>query len=310
MPDLTYPVLLLLMGAVVIVVLWRSGAFTPASVKAWTVIGSHHHLTDDRPLDERLADRMPSLANVFRETSVPRLLAIAQRRESLNTWLLKVAIYVIVAAVALLAADFVAGTRMGSLPFPVLGCLLVAGLFAPLSYIALRSEARRRQETINRAIAGSLTEMAILTYSGQYTVASALDFVARCHGDGALLGVLSGETWQKMSSPTEESKLMLSLRPDQLLSTVTIYQRIGREFDLDMFNELATNMRRIAEKGLVPSDVLTSLSAATGKKQLGEMTVKAEQAKPRMALAIGLMVLPLLSLILYPASVAIVSAFK
>jgi Type II secretion system (T2SS), protein F len=310
MPDLTYPVLLLIAGAALIVVLWRTGAFTPASVRAWTVIGHHHHLTDDRPLDERLADRMPSLANVFRETSVPRLLAIAQRRESLNTWLLKVTIYVIVVAVALLAADFVASTRTRSLPLPPLVCLLVAGLFAPLSYVALRNEARRRQDAINRAISHSLTEMAILTYSGQYTVSSALEFVARCHQDGALLGVLTGETWQKMSSPNEESKLMLSLRPDQLLSTVTIYQRIGREFDLDMFNDLATNMRRIAEKGLVPSDVLTSLSAASGKKQLAEMTVKSEQSKPRMALAIGLMVMPLLSLILYPASVAIVKAFQ
>ena len=310
MPDLTYPIVLLIVGAGLIVVLWRSGAFTPRSVRAWTLIGSHHHLTDDRPLDERLADRMPSLANVFRETSVPRLLTIAQRRESLNTWLVKVTIYVIVVAVVLLGVDFWIQLRTHRLLFPPLVALLIAGLFVPLFYLSLREEARRRQAAINRAISQSLTEMAILTYSGQYTVSSALEFVARCHQDGALLGVLTGDTWQKMSSPSEESKLMLSLRPDQLLSTVTIYQRIGREFDVDMFNELATNMRRIAEKGLVPSDVLTSLSAAGGKKQLAEMNVKSEQAKPRMALCIGLMVMPLLSLILYPASVAIVTAFQ
>jgi hypothetical protein len=38
--------------------------------------------------------------------------------------------------------------------------------------------------------------------------------------------------------------------------------------------------------------------------------VKTEQARPRMALAIGLMVLPLLSLILYPAAVAVSTAFQ
>jgi hypothetical protein len=77
-----------------------------------------------------------------------------------------------------------------------------------------------------------------------------------------------------------------------------------------MFDELATNMRRIAEKGLVPSDVLTSLSEATGRKQSADMAVKTEQARPRMAVAMGLMVMPLLSLLLYPAWIAIGNAFR
>ena len=151
--------------------------------------------------------------------------------------------------------------------------------------------------------------MAILTFSGAYTVSGALDFVARCHRERSLLALMADDNWRRLAT-TEDTPLALSLRPNQLLSTVTIYQRIGRAYDLEMFDELATNMRRIAEKGLVPSDVLTSLSAATGKKLTAEMTVKAEQSRPRMALAIGLMVLPLMSLILYPAAVAIGNAFK
>jgi hypothetical protein len=95
-----------------------------------------------------------------------------------------------------------------------------------------------------------------------------------------------------------------------MLSTVTIYQRIGKEYELDMFDEVATNMRRIAEKGLVASDVLTSLSASNGQKRLAEMQVKAEQSRPRMALPIGLMVLPLLSLIVFPVGVALLASFK
>jgi hypothetical protein len=205
--------------------------------------------------------------------------------------------------------DFVASVSSHQLPVPPLLCLVVAGLFVPLSYLSLRAEARRRQDAVNRGIAQSLSEMAILTYSGAYTVSGALDFVARCHRDRSLLALMSDDNWRRLAA-TDDTPLALSLRPNQLLSTVTIYQRIGRAYDLQMFDELATNMRRIAEKGLVSSDVLTSLSAATGKKLAADMTVKTEQSRPRMALAIGLMVLPLLSLILYPAAVAIGDAFN
>jgi hypothetical protein len=300
---------LLVLGSGMVAGMWRMGVFTPRSVVAWTRIGRHHHLTDDRPLDERLSDRVPSLARFFRETSVPRLLAIANRRESLNTWLVKVAVYVLIVGAALMTMDLFASVSTGTLPVPPLVCLLVAGCFAPLSYFSLRAEARRRQDAVNREISQSLSEMAILTYSGAYTVSGALDFIARCHRERALIDLMSDDNWRRLAT-TDDTPLALSLRPNQLLSTVTIYQRIGRSYDLQMFEELATNMRRIAEKGLVPSDVLTALSEATGKKLSADMTVKTEQSRPRMALAIGLMVLPLLSLLLYPVVVALGNAFK
>ncbi|TMC05518.1 MAG: hypothetical protein E6J41_21975 [Chloroflexi bacterium] len=309
MPDLTLPILLLVAGGAMLVAMWRMGIFTPRAVVAWTRIGRYHHLTDDRPLDERLADRVPSMARFFRETSVPRLLAIANRREGLNTWLVKVAVYVLLVGAALTALDFFASVSQGTLPVPPLFCLVLAGLFAPLSYLALRREARRRQDAINREISQSLSEMAILTYSGAYTVSGALDFIARCHRERSLVDLMTDDNWRRLAT-TEDGPLALNLRPNQLLSTVTIYQRIGRAYDLQMFEELATNMRRIAEKGLVPSDVLTALSESTGKKLAADMTVKTEQSRPRMALAIGLMVLPLLSLLLYPVVVALGNAFQ
>ena len=309
MPDPFIPAFLLILGSGAVALMWRMGVFTPRSVTAWTRIGRHHNLTDDRPLDERLGDRVPSLARFFRETSVPRLLAIANRRESLNTWAVKVAVYVLIVGAALLGVDLFASISSGTLPVPPLVCLLVAGFFAPLSYLSLRAEARRRQDAVNRGISQALSEMAILTYAGSYTVSGALDFVARCQRDRSLLALMTDDNWRRLAE-TDDAPLALSLRPNQLLSTVTIYQRIGRAYDLQMFDELATNMRRIAEKGLVQSDVLTSLSEATGKKAAADMIVKTEQARPRMALAIGLMVLPLLSLILYPAAVAIGNAFK
>ena len=309
MPDLTLPILLLVAGGAMLVAMWRMGIFTPRAVVAWTRIGRYHHLTDDRPLDERLADRVPSMARFFRETSVPRLLAIANRREGLNTWLVKVAVYVLLVGAALTALDFFASVSQGTLPVPPLFCLVLAGLFAPLSYLALRREARRRQDAINREISQSLSEMAILTYSGAYTVSGALDFIARCHRERSLVDLMTDVNWRRLAT-TEDGPLALNLRPNQLLSTVTIYQRIGRAYDLQMFEELATNMRRIAEKGLVPSDVLTALSESTGKKLAADMTVKTEQSRPRMALAIGLMVLPLLSLLLYPVVVALGNAFQ
>lgn len=309
MPDLAPPLLLLAAGLVVLFMLWRAGTFTPAAVVAWARIGRHHRLTDERPLDERLGDRVPSLARLFRETSVPRLLRIANRRESLNTWLLRVAVYVLVVTVMALGADLVVSLSSGRLPIPPLVCVLLGAVFAPLSYLTLQSEARRRQDALNRAIGQSLTEMAILTSAGQYTVSGALEFVARCHQDGGLLALLTGDEARRVAA-RDEMDLSLGLRPNQQLSTVTIYERLGQELDVEMLRELATNMRRIAEKGLVPSDVLTSLSAATGKRLIAEMAVRAEQSRPRMALAIALMVVPLLSLILFPTIVAISSAFK
>src|SRR2546421_530889 len=71
MPDPVIPVVLLILGGGLVAGMWRMGVFTPRSVVAWTRIGRHHHLTDERPLDERLGDRVPSLARFFRETSVP-----------------------------------------------------------------------------------------------------------------------------------------------------------------------------------------------------------------------------------------------
>ena len=140
-------------------------------------------------------------------------------------------------------------------------------------------------------------------------MSSAVEFIARCQRDRSLLNLLADDNLRRLAAQ-DTSFLLLSLRPNQMLSTVTIYQRIAREYQLDMFDELATNMRRIAEKGLVASDVLTALSAANGQKRLAEMQVKAEQARPRMALPIGLMVLPLLSLIVFPIGVALLASFK
>jgi Type II secretion system (T2SS), protein F len=306
---MVYGVLLVLVAVLLGVLMWRAGIFTPAAVVAWQRIGRHHHLIDDRPLEERLGERMPSLAGFFRQSSIPRLLTIANRGEDMNTWLVKVTILTLLISVLLLAVDFVSSIFFGVLVLPPLLCLLIAAGFGILQFLALQREARHRQEAVNRAIAQALTEMAILTYGGGYTVSSALEFVARCQRDRSLLSLISGDTWQRLAAQ-DQTSLLLSLRPNQMLSTVTIYERIAREYDLVMFGEVATNMRRIAEKGLVPSDVLTSLSAANGQKRLAEMQVRAEQARPRLALPIGMMVLPLLSLIVYPIAVALLASFK
>ena len=306
---MAYGILLLLVASVLGLLMWRAGIFTPPAAVAWQRIGRHHHLIDDRPLEERLGERMPFLAGFFRQSSIPRLLTIANRGEDMNTWLVKVSVLTLLVAVLLLAVDFASSLLLHVLILPPLLCLLIAGGFAILQFLALQREARHRQEAVNRSIAQALTEMAILTYGGGYTVASALEFVARCQRDRSLLSFLTGDTWQRVAAQ-DQTSLLLTLRPNQMLSTVTIYERIAREYDLEMFAELAVNMRRIAEKGLVPSDVLTSLSASNGQKRLAEMQVKAEQARPRLALPIGMMVLPLLSLIVFPIGLALLASFK
>jgi hypothetical protein len=309
MPDPVLPALLLVAGCVMLAGLWRLGVFTPRAVRAWSRIGRHHHLIDERPLDERLGDRMPSLASLVRATSVSRLLAIAHRGESPRRWLVKVAISVLVVGAALTAVDFAGGAVAGRLPVPPLVGAAIAGLFVPLSYVSLRGEARRRRDAIDRAIAQSLSEMAILTSGGAYTVPEALELVARCHRDRSLLELMTGDGWRRLAG-TEETPPALGLGPDQLPGAATVYQRIGRAYGLQMLEGLATSVRGVAGQGLPPADVLTSLSEATGKKLIADLAVATEQARPRMALAIGLMVLPLLSLILYPAAVAIETAFQ
>jgi len=306
---MVYALLLVLAAGILGLALWRAGAFTPAAAAAWRRIGRHHHLVDDRRLEERLGERLPFLAGFFKQSSIPRLLAIANRTEDMNTWLVKVTILTLLVAVLLLAIDLVFGITFRVLPGPPLLCLILAGGLAILQFFSLQRQARERQEAVNRSIAHSLTEMAILTYGGGYTVSSAVEFIARCQRDRSLLNLLADDNLRRLAAQ-DTSFLLLSLRPNQMLSTVTIYQRIAREYQLDMFDELATNMRRIAEKGLVASDVLTALSAANGQKRLAEMQVKAEQARPRMALPIGLMVLPLLSLIVFPIGVALLASFK
>src|ERR1051326_7421703 len=205
----------------------------------------------------------------------------------------------------MLSVELVVSLASGRLPVPPIACLIVGALFVPLSYLTLQGEARRRQDAVNRSIAQSLTEMAILTYAGQYTVSSALEFVARCHRQRVLLDLLATTDQVRQPGPQDLGLNLGGMRSNQLLSTVTIYDRLGLDYDVEMFCELATNMRRIAEKGLIPAHVLTSLSVASGKRQIAAQTVKTEQARPRMALAIGLMVLPLLSLILFPAAMSI-----
>jgi hypothetical protein len=306
---MAYGILLLVVAGLLGLLMWRARIFTPPAAVAWERIGRHHHLIDDRPLEERLGERMPFLAGFFRQSSIPRLLVIANRSEDMNTWLVKVTILTLLVSVLLLAVDFTSSVFLHVLILPPLLCLIIAAGFGLLQFLALQREARRRQEAINRSIAQALSEMAILTYGGGYTVSSALEFVARCQRDRSLLSLLAGDTWQRLAAQ-DQSSLLLSLRPNQMLSTVTIYERIAHEYDLEMFGELATNMRRIAEKGLVPSDVLTSLSASNGQKRLAEMQVKAEQARPRLALPIGLMVLPLLSLIVFPIGLALLASFK
>jgi peptidoglycan/LPS O-acetylase OafA/YrhL len=175
-----YAIVLVLVACALGFATWRAGAFTPAATAAWNRIGRHHHLIDDRPLEERLGDRMPFLAGFFRQSSIPRLLAIANRKEDMNTWLVKTAVLTLVIAVLLTAVDLSFSIRYHALPIPLLLCLVIAAAFAILQFLSLQREARRRQDAINRSIAQSLTEMAILTYGGGSSSSPAAIATGRC----------------------------------------------------------------------------------------------------------------------------------
>jgi hypothetical protein len=55
--------------------------------------------------------------------------------------------------------------------------------------------------------------------------------------------------------------------------------------------------------------VLTNLARSVGAERLAEMQVRSEQSKFRQAIPIGLMILPLIGLIGYPAWASLSRAF-
>src|SRR5579859_3956830 len=281
MPELfIWPLVIAASGSACLLGLWRVGVLAPPAVTSWNRIGRHHKLVDPRPLPERWGDQVPLLKVVYREANVPRLLAIAGRRESGTAWATRTIGLSLGAAVAALMVDWALG-RSTALPAPPGLALLPIVIGPMLGYLALRRTARRRQEQLQIALSQSLSELAILTFNGQTTIDAALRLVARAHLDGTLHGLLKDDGWRQLTEAGGDAQ---SRAGRALISTPTIYEGIGQSYDVPMFILLASGMRRINDKGMPARRMLTSLARTVGEARLAEMAVRTEQARVRLAI--------------------------
>lgn len=306
---LVLPGLILACGGVVGLGLWRSGALTPPEVAAWSRVGRNHGLIDERPLSERLGRRAPFLRRFQEAADIARLLAVAGRTQSATAWVLLSAGLALLAVLAGLALDL-AGLAGGSglLPLPPLDALLFGAVAFTVRYLLLRVAAGRRQAGLEAGLSGALTEIAILTYTRQMSVEQSVDLLARAQADGWLWGLIGDERWRELAAtgPTASGPF----GEPTFLSAASVYERIGHSYGVPMFALLGSTMRRIDDKGLPPRTALTNLARAVGAGRLADMQVRSEQSRFRQAIPIGLMVLPLVLLIGYPAWATLSLAFR
>jgi hypothetical protein len=195
----------------------------------------------------------------------------------------------------------------GELPFPLVYCIGLGGVAFTTGYLLLRIAAQRRQAAIQAGLSGALTELAILTYNHQMSIDHALDLLARSQADGHLWGLMRDEDWRRLV--VMDASRLVPFREQPFTSVASLYEKIGQAYGVPMFSLLGSTMRRIDDKGLSPRSVLTNLARAVGTNAIADMQVRSEQSKFRQAVPIGLMILPLMLLIGYPAWVSLSRAF-
>ncbi|HYW25162.1 MAG TPA: hypothetical protein VE953_13430 [Terriglobales bacterium] len=307
MSILLFPALILGAAAVLGAALWRAGALTPPPVVAWNRVGRNHGLLDDRPLTERLGERAPFVRRFDDAANIPRLLAIAGRTESATGWMLRTVALSLLVTLAGFALELLGLSTGGELPFPLIYCIGLGGIAFTVGYLLLRIAAQRRQAAIQAGLSGALTELAILTYNHQMSIDHALDLLARAQVDGHLWGLIRDEDWRRLV--VLDASRLQPFHEQPFASVASIYERIGHAYGVPIFALLGSTMRRIDDKGLAPRSVLTNLARAVGADAIAEMQVRSEQSKFRQAVPIGLMILPLMLLIGYPAWVSLSKAF-
>jgi len=304
---LLFPALIVGAGVLLALVLWRLGALTSPAVVAWHRVGRNHGLIDDRPLTERLGQRAPFVRRFDEAANIPRLLAVAGKTESATAWILRNVAIALTVLLLGLAVDLVGLAARHRLAYPVVYCLGFGAIAFLIGYLLLRIAAKRRQAGLQLGLGGALTEIAILTYTRQMSIEQSLDLLARAQMDGYLWGLLRDEGWRRLV--VLDFSPLLPFRDQPFVSAASIYEKIGSSYGVPMFTLLASNMRRIDDKGLSPRSVLTNLAKAVGANNLADMQVRSEQSKFRQAVPIGLMILPLMLLIGYPAWVSLSRAF-
>ncbi len=301
------PLLILLAGAGLLAVIWRLGVLTPPPVAAWQKIGSHYGFVEDRSLTERLAEQAPFVKRLDDAFNIPRLLALAGRSESGTAWALRNLALSITVVVAFLGFELLSALLVGTAPLAIWdGFLFGLALFV-VRWLILRLAARRRRQGIDDGLAEAMTELAILTYTTQVPVDQALEILARAQEDGHLWGLLKDENWKQLVNLDRNRAGVLS-RPIAP-STALIYERIGEAYELPMFSLLAASVRRIGERGQESRSVFTNLARSVGQRKLAAMQTASERSRFLQAVPLGLMIVPLITLIGYGAWITFIKAF-
>jgi hypothetical protein len=302
------PVLILLAGGAGLLVLWRTGMWTPPSVRRFRVLARRNGIVVGHPVSERLVAGVPFVKDLRAATDIERLLGIAGRRETPAAWALGVLGTGLLATVALLGLDLAGWAAQGRLAFPPGLCFLFGVLWPVLGSIRLRNAAARRQQGLATALEHSFTELAMLTYTRQMPIEAALeDLIAPSQLDGHLRDLFAGESWRRLVR--FESVGLPEFDRQLLASHTAIYEGIATGFGVPAFHVLAGSMRRINDKGQTPSEVLTNLASLVAENELGEMMVRSEQSRARQALPVGLLVIPLLVLIGFPVLAGLARVF-
>lgn len=305
--------LVLLVGALGLFVLWRLGAWTPASVRTFRRLAARHGIRVRTPLAERVLGRTPALRRLQEATDVGRLLLVAGRPAGAAAWTLRQVGLAVVMTAIMLAMDAVTLAADGRLAFPPYLAFVFGLAWWLLGYVRLRNAAQRRRDRLERAVQQSFVELALLTSTRQLPVAVAFEeVVAPSQSDQALLELFRGEAWRplvdEVQARTAPPAAVPALGPT-LRSTAEIYTAIGDSFGVPSLALLGTNLHRINDKGQAPAEVLTALARTAADDQVAAMLVRTEQARVRQAIPVGLMVLPLLALIGFPLIVSLQALF-
>lgn len=305
--------LVLLVGVLGLFVLWRLGAWTPASVRTFRRLAARHGIRVQTPLAERVLGRTPALRRLQEATDVGRLLLVAGRPAGAAAWTLRQVGLAVVMTAIMLAMDAVTLAADGRLAFPPYLAFAFGLAWWLLGYVRLRNAAQRRRDRLERAVQQSFVELALLTSTRQLPVAVAFEeVVAPSQSDQALLELFRGEAWRPLVDEVQARTAPPAGGPalgPALRSTAEIYTAIGDSYGVPALALLGTNLHRINDKGQAPAEVLTALARTAADDQVAAMLVRTEQARVRQAIPVGLMVLPLLALIGFPLIVSLQALF-
>lgn len=308
MVEPALPLLILVVGAAGLTVLWRAGAWVPASVRNFRRLARRHGIATESGFAERVLGRTPGVGRLLREPAdIDRLLALAGRGERAPAWCFRSVGAAVLAVAVLLVLDLATWAANGVLAFPIYLAFLFGGAWVALRYVRLRNAALARRRALERALSQSFVELALLTSTRQVPVEAALeDLLVQAQVDRELRELLQASAWRRLVPGGAAGPLGFDRGP--LTSHAAIYDAIGEAYGVPAFALLGSSLQRINDKGQSPGEVLTALARTSAENEVAEMLVRSEQARIRQAIPVGLMIVPLLVLVGYPLLTAMSAA--